>query len=43
MYRLDGAPLVELLPSGDEGILYAGIDLATIYLTKQMIDVVGHY
>ncbi len=39
----DGAPLVEPLPPGEEGILYADIDLSTIDFSKQTIDVVGHY
>jgi len=39
----DGAPLVEPLPLGEEGILYSDIDLSTIELSKHMIDVLGHY
>ena len=33
----------ELLPSGEEDILCADIDLSTIYLIKQMTDVFGHH
>ncbi|KAL9069913.1 MAG: hypothetical protein Q9161_005227 [Pseudevernia consocians] len=43
IYGPDGAPLVEPLAPGEEGILYADIDLSTIDSAKQMIDVVGHY
>ena len=43
IYGPDGAPLVEPLSPGEEGILYADIDLSTIDLAKQLIDVVGHY
>jgi nitrilase len=39
----DGTPLVEPLPPGEEGILYADIDLSIIELSKQTIDVLGHY
>ncbi len=39
----DGAPLCEPLDPGEEGILYAEIELHTIDFAKQMIDVVGHY
>ena len=39
----DSAPLVDPLPPGEEGILYADIDLSTINFSKQTIDVVGHY
>lgn len=43
IYGPDGAPLVEALPPGEEGLLIADIDLSTIEFAKQMIDVVGHY
>ena len=43
IYGPDGAPLVEPLSPGEEGILCADIDLSTIDLAKQLIDVVGHY
>lgn len=43
IYGPDGAPLVEPLSPGEEGILIADIDLSTIDFAKQMIDVVGHY
>lgn len=43
IYGPDGAALVEPLPPGEEGILYADIDLSTIDSAKQLIDVVGHY
>lgn len=39
----DGEPLVKALPSGEEGILYADIDLAKKALAKQNLDIVGHY
>ena len=39
----DGRPLAKALGAGEEGILYADIDLAMIDFAKQMIDVVGHY
>lgn len=39
----DGAPLVEPLSHGQEGILYADLELLTIDFSKQTIDDVGHY
>jgi nitrilase len=39
----DGAPLCEALGDGEEGILYAEIDVRARDLALQMIDVVGHY
>ena len=36
--RSISAPVVETLPPGEEGILYA--DIATIDIAKEMIDVV---
>ena len=43
IYGPDGALLVESLSPDEEGILCADIDLSTIDLAKQLIDVVGHY
>lgn len=39
----EGTPLVKPLGPGEEGILYADIDISTIDYAKQMIDTVGHY
>lgn len=39
----DGTPLCKALGDGEEGILYADIDIKTRDLALQMIDVVGHY
>ncbi|GES63185.1 cyanide hydratase [Aspergillus terreus] len=39
----DGAELVKPLPPGEEGILYADIDLHKKALAKHNLDVVGHY
>ena len=39
----DAEPLVKRLPAGEEGILYADIDLAKKALAKHNVDVVGHY
>lgn len=39
----DGGPLVEALSPGEEGILYADIDLHQKALAKQNLDLVGHY
>jgi nitrilase len=38
-----GEKLVERLDAGEEGILYADVDLAKKILAKQNLDVVGHY
>lgn len=43
IYGPDGKPLAEALPSGEEGILKANIDLSDIDYAKGMIDTVGHY
>ena len=43
IYGPDGTPLVEPLSPGEEGILCADIDISSIALAKQLIDVVGHY
>lgn len=43
IFEPDGAPLVEALDPGEEGILTAEIDLQAIDYAKQMIDTVGHY
>lgn len=39
----DGARLTEPIPSGEEGMLTANIDLSAIDYAKSLIDVVGHY
>ncbi|MFG6432986.1 nitrilase [Roseateles sp. LYH14W] len=39
----DGQPLVKPLPEGQEGILYADIDLTTIAMAKAAYDPAGHY
>ena len=39
----DGIPLVNVLPSGEEDILRADVDLPDIDYAKAMIDTVGHY
>ncbi|KAE8383090.1 carbon-nitrogen hydrolase [Aspergillus bertholletiae] len=38
-----GKPLVKALPSGEEGILYADVDLDLKRQAQQSLDVVGHY
>jgi len=38
----DGRPLAEALPAGEEGVITADIDLASIDYAKGMIDTVGH-
>ncbi|OGM45016.1 hypothetical protein ABOM_005778 [Aspergillus bombycis] len=43
IYGADGAPLCNPLPPGEEGILYANVDLDEHLKAKQWIDVVGHY
>ena len=43
IYGPYGAPLVEPLSPGEEGILCADIDLSTIDLAKQLIEVVDDY
>ena len=39
----DGRQLVDTLPSGEEGILQADINLRDIDYAKAMSDPVGHY
>ena len=39
----DGRPLVEALPSDQEGILQADIDLGDIDFSKNLLDPVGQY
>jgi len=43
IYGPDGAPLCEPIAPDKEGILYAEVDLARIYLAKAALDPVGHY
>lgn len=43
IYGPNGAPLVEALDPGEEGILYADINLEDRTYATQNIDVVGHY
>jgi aliphatic nitrilase len=43
IYGPDGAPLGETIPEGDEGIVYADIDLGVISLAKAAADPAGHY
>ncbi|PHM54356.1 carbon-nitrogen hydrolase family protein [Xenorhabdus sp. KK7.4] len=43
IYGPDGKQLAKPLPSNEEGILYADINLDDIILTKAIADPVGHY
>ena len=43
IYGPNGGALCEALDPGEEGILYADIDLKDRVLATQMIDVVGQY
>jgi len=43
IYGPDGSPLCEWLDEGEEGILYADIDLSMIGVAKAAYDPVGHY
>ena len=43
IYGPDGRPLAEPLDLGEEGLVYADIDLAQIALAKAAADPVGHY
>ncbi|MGY4785802.1 carbon-nitrogen hydrolase family protein [Rhodococcus opacus] len=43
IYGPDGRSLAEPLPEGDEGILYADLDLTNIAIAKAAADPVGHY
>ncbi len=43
IYGPDGAPLGETIPEGEEGIVYADIDLGLISLAKAAADPAGHY
>jgi aliphatic nitrilase len=43
IYGPDGAPLGETIPEGEEGIVYADIDLGVISLAKAAADPAGHY
>ena len=43
IYSPFGEKLVEALPAGEEGILYATIDLSDKRKAQQGLDVVGHY
>lgn len=43
IYGPDGASLAEPLAEGDEGILYADLDLSMISIAKSVTDPVGHY
>ncbi|MEQ8702160.1 MAG: carbon-nitrogen hydrolase family protein [Bauldia litoralis] len=39
----DGRPLTDPLPEDEEGIVYADIDLETLFLAKTAADATGHY
>ncbi|HEY9063407.1 MAG TPA: carbon-nitrogen hydrolase family protein [Burkholderiaceae bacterium] len=43
IYAPDGSPLGETIPEGEEGIVYADIDLGMISLAKSAADPAGHY
>lgn len=43
IYGPDGAELVRSLASGEEGILYADVDVSRRALAKHNLDTVGHY
>ncbi|ODM22539.1 hypothetical protein SI65_00127 [Aspergillus cristatus] len=43
IFGFDGEPLCEVLGAGEEGILYADVDLRGKLKAKQFLDVVGHY
>lgn len=43
IYGPEGSELVKALDPGEEGILYAEVDLAKRGLAKQNLDIVGHY
>lgn len=43
IFGFDAEPLCKPLPPGEEGILYADINLEDKLRAKQMLDVVGHY
>ena len=43
IYGPDGAPLVEPLSPSEQGILCADIDLSTVDLANQLIEVFGYY
>ena len=43
IFGFDGKPLCEPLPAGEEGILYADVDLEDKLKAKMFLDVVGHY
>jgi nitrilase len=43
IYGPDGSSLAEKLPEGQEGILYADIDLGAIGVAKNAADPAGHY
>ena len=43
IYALDGEPMCDLVPEGEEGIAYAEIDLDKIIEYKYYIDPAGHY
>lgn len=43
IYGPDGSELVKPLGAGEEGILYADVDLKDKDLAKHNLDVVGHY
>lgn len=43
IYGPDGAELAKPLDPGEEGILYADIDVSSRALAKHNLDTVGHY
>lgn len=43
IYGPDGSLLADRIPEGEEGILYADIDLGAIALSKSVADPTGHY
>lgn len=43
IFGFEGEPLCEMLGAGEEGILYADVDLKGKLKAKQFLDIVGHY
>ncbi|OJJ82676.1 carbon-nitrogen hydrolase family protein [Aspergillus glaucus CBS 516.65] len=43
IFGFEGEPLCEMLGGGEEGILYADVDLRGKLKAKQFLDLVGHY
>lgn len=43
VYGPDGRQLTDLIPSTEEGIVYADLDLNEIYKSRAFVDLCGHY